>query len=160
MGAKAEALAQQLDGKVRDALVTLEKLGESDWKKVTGAEAWTVGVTAHHLAGALDVVAGIVHGIESGAASRGSFTRAMLDELNAQHAKEHDGCGRAQTLALFRKSATTASAIIRGLNDEQLAKTGTVFSDAQPMTAEQLIVLGLLGHIDDHMGSIRKTVGG
>jgi hypothetical protein len=34
-----------------------------------------------------------------------------------------------------------------------------VFTDAPPMTAEQLITLGLVGHIDEHMGSIRKTVG-
>jgi hypothetical protein len=27
------------------------------------------------------------------------------------------------------------------------------------MTAEELIMLGLVGHIDDHMGSIRATVG-
>ena len=38
-------------------------------------------------------------------------------------------------------------------------KSGMVFTDAPPMTAEQLIMLGLLSHIDDHMGSIRKTVG-
>ena len=36
----------------------------------------TVGVTAHHLAGALEAVAGIVTGIVSGAPSPGNFTRA------------------------------------------------------------------------------------
>jgi hypothetical protein len=49
--------------------------------------------------------------------------------------------------------------VVHGLNDDQLGKRGTVFTDAPPMTAEQLITLGLLGHIDDHIGSIRKTVG-
>jgi hypothetical protein len=83
----------------------------------------------------------------------------MLDERNAEHAKEHADCTRAETLALFRKGAATALAVVRGLNDDQLAKSGAVFSDAPPMTAEQLIMLGLVGHIDEHMGSIRKTVG-
>jgi uncharacterized protein (TIGR03083 family) len=159
MGAKTEALARQFEGKARDAVTTLEKLGDADWKKVTAAEKWTVGVTAHHLAGALEAVAGIVTAIVSGGPSRDDFTRAMLDEMNARHAKEHAGCTRAETLALFQKGATRASAVVRGLNDDQLARSGTVFSDAPPMTAEQLIMLGLLGHIDDHMGSIRKTVG-
>ena len=45
MGAKAEALARQFEGKARDALTTLEKLGDTDWKKVTAAEKRTVGVT-------------------------------------------------------------------------------------------------------------------
>ena len=159
MGAKTEALAREFEGKARDAVATLEKLGDADWKKVTAAERWTVGVTAHHLAGGLEAVAGIVTGIVSAAPSRGNFTRAMLDEMDAQHAKEHAGCTRAETLALFQKGAATAFAVVRGLNDDQLAKSGTVFTDVSPMTAEQLIVLGLLGHIDDHMGSIRKTIG-
>ena len=159
MGAKTEALAKQLEGKAQDAVATLQKLGDADWKKVTAAERWTVGVTAHHLAGGLEAVAGIVTGIVAGGPSHGNFTRAMLDQMNAQHAKEHAGCTRAETLALFQKGAATASAVVRGLHDDQLAKSGTVFTDAPPMTAEQLIMRGLLGHIDEHMGSIRKTVG-
>ena len=159
MGAKTEALAGRLEEKARDAVATLVKLGDADWKRVTAAEKWTVGVTAHHLAGGLEAVAGIVTGIVSGGPSRGDFTRAMLDEMNAQHAKEHADCTRAETLTLFEKGAARAFAVVRGLNDDQLTKSGTVFTDAPPMTAEQLIMLGLLGHIDDHMGSIRKTVG-
>jgi len=45
MGAKTEALARQFEGKAQDAVATLEKLGDGDWKKVTAAERWTVGVT-------------------------------------------------------------------------------------------------------------------
>ena len=160
MGAKTGALAAQLEGKARDAVATLQKLGDADWQKVTAAEKWTVGVTAHHLAGGLEAVAGIVTGLVAGAPPRGNFTRAMLDQMNAQHAKEHADCARAETLSLFRKGAATASAVVRGLTDEQLTKSGTVFTDTPPMTAEQLIMLGLLAHIDEHMGSIRTTVGG
>ena len=159
MAAKAHVLATQFDVKARDAVATLEQLTDADWRKVTAAEHWTVGVTAHHLAGALEAVAGIVTGIVSGAPSRGNFTRAMLDEMNAQHAKEHAGCTKPETIALFQKGAATASAVVRGLTDDQLEKRGTVFSDVPPISAEQLITLGLLGHIDEHIGSIRKTVG-
>jgi hypothetical protein len=34
-----------------------------------------------------------------------------------------------------------------------------VFADAPPMTAEQIITGGLLTHVDEHAGSIRRTVG-
>lgn len=51
MGAKTEALARQFEGKARDAVATLEKLGDADWMKVTAAEKWTVGVTAAALPG-------------------------------------------------------------------------------------------------------------
>ena len=159
MGAKTEALATQIEGKAREAVATIQKLGDADWKKVTAAEKWTVGVTAHHLAGGLEAVAGIVSGLVAGAPPRSTFTRAMLDQMNAQHARDHADCTRAETLALFQKGAATASAVVRGLSDDQLAKTGTVFSDAPPMTAEQLIMAGLVSHIDEHIGSIRKTIG-
>ena len=49
--------------------------------------------------------------------------------------------------------------MIRRLSDDQLAKSGTALIGLPPMTVEQLITAGLLGHIDEHFGSIRKTVG-
>ena len=42
MGAKTEALAAQLEGKARDAVATLQKLGDADWKKVTAGQFGTL----------------------------------------------------------------------------------------------------------------------
>jgi len=159
MGAKGEALAKQFEAKANEAAATLEKLSDSDWEKVTEAEKWTVGVTAHHLAGGLEAVSGIITGIVAGKAP-GNFTMGMLDQMNAQHAKEHANCTKAETAALLKKGAATAAAVVRGLSDEQLAKSGIVFTGVPPMTAEQLVQRGLIMHIDEHLGSIRKTVGG
>lgn len=158
MGAKSEVLAKQFEAKAQEAASVLEKLTDADWKKVTEAEKWTVGVTAHHLARAFEAVAGIITGIVSGK-SPGNFTTGMLDGMNAQHAVEHADCTKAETIALLRKGAPAAAAVVRGLTDEQLTKSGTVFTDAPPMTAEQLINRGLIIHIDEHVGSIRKAVG-
>ena len=160
MGAKTEALAGRLEEKARDAVATLVKLGDADWKKVTAAEKWTVGVTAHHLAGGLEAVAGIVTGIVSGGPSRGNFTRAMLDEMNAQHAKEFASCDRAETIALFKQGTAEAAAVVRGLSDAELATSGTVFTGMPPMSAEDMVKRALLGHLDEHIGSIRTTIAG
>jgi hypothetical protein len=158
MGAKGEALAKQFEAKSRDALATLEKLSDADWKKVTEAEKWSVGVTAHHLAGALEPVSYMVRAIAAGQ-SPGDFSLEMLDEMNARHAKDFANCTRAETIELHRKGTATAAATIRGLSDEELATGGTLFKGVPPMTAEQVIVAGLLNHTDEHFGSIRKTVG-
>jgi Mycothiol maleylpyruvate isomerase N-terminal domain len=158
MGTRSEALAKQFEAKVQEAVAVIEQLSEADWKQVTAAERWTVGVTAHHLASAFEPVAGLVTAIVSGQ-SGGHFTRARLDEMNARHAQEHANCTKAETIALFRRGAATAAAVVRGLSDDQLAKSGTVFTDVPPMTAEQLITTGLISHIDTHFGSIRKAVG-
>ena len=157
MGAKSEALAKQVEVKAQEAAATLRRLSDADWSKTTEAERWTVGVTAHHLAGALEAVAGMVMGIVSGQ-SPGNFTKAMLDEMNARHAKEYANCTQEETLALLEKGAATAAGTVRGLSDDQLSRSATVFTDAPPMTAEQIIVGGMITHIDEHFGSIRKTV--
>ena len=158
MGAKGEALAKQFEAKATEAAALLERLSEADWKKVTEAEKWPVGVTAHHLAGSYDRVPDIAMGLASGQ-SFGSFTRTMLDQMNAQHAKDQAGCTKEETLALHRKGATKAAAVVRGFSDEQLAKSGVLFTDAPPMSVEQLIMGALINHTDEHIGSIRKTIG-
>jgi hypothetical protein len=157
MGAKGDALARQFETKAQESARVLEALSDADWKKVTEAERWSVGVTAHHLAAAYDRVTDIATGLAAGQ-SFGNFTRKMLDERNAQHAKEFAGCTKEETLALHRQGAAKAAAAVRGFSDEQLAKSGVLFTDAPPMTVEQLIMAALIRHTDEHYGSIRKTI--
>jgi hypothetical protein len=158
MATRSETLARQFEEKVRDAEALLQTLSEQDWKKVTAGEKWPVGVTAHHLASAFEPVAGIVTGIVAGQLP-GGFTRAMLDDMNARHAREHAACTKPETIALLKKSAAAAAGVIRGLSDAQLATRATVLTDAPPMTAEQMIEGALIRHVDEHIGSIRRTVG-
>jgi hypothetical protein len=49
--------------------------------------------------------------------------------------------------------------VVRSLGDADLDKSGTVLTGIPAMTAQQAIEGILINHIDDHMGSIRKTVG-
>ena len=158
MGAKGEALAKQFEAKAQEATAVLEKLSDADWKKVTEAEKWSVGVTAHHVAGSHEGIAGIIKTIASGQ-SMPNFTMDMLHEMNAKHAKDFAGVTKADTIALHKKNAAAAAAVVRGLSDDQLAKSGKVLAEAPPMSAEQIVTGILINHIDDHYGSIRKTVG-
>ena len=80
--------------------------------------------------------------------------------MNAKHAVEFAGGTKAETIALHKKGAAVAAAAVRGLSDEQLARTGTVFAGVPAMSAEQLVRRAFIDHIDEHVGSIRKTVGG
>ena len=158
MGAKSETLAKQFEAKVQEATAVLEKLSDADWKKVTEAEKWSVGVTAHHVAGGHEGIGNIVKTIAAGQAMP-NFTMDMLHASNAKHAQEFAGVGKAETIALHKKNAAAAAAMVRGLSDEQLAKSGTVLAGMPPMSTEQIIAGILINHIDDHFGSIKKTVG-
>jgi DinB family protein len=158
MEAKGEAFARQFEAKVEEATTLLERLTDADWKKTTDAEKWTVAVTAHHIASSYEPAAHIVKTIAAGEALP-HFTRQMLDEMNARHAKEFADCTKPETIALHKKAAAAVAAVVRGLSDAELAKTGIVFTGMPPVSAEELVKRILLGHLDAHFGSIRKTIG-
>jgi uncharacterized damage-inducible protein DinB len=158
MGAKAEALAKQFETKAQEATAVLKKLSDADWKKTTGSEHWTVGVTAHHVAASHEGITRIITTIASGQ-SMPNFTMDMLNEMNAKHAKEHAGATKAETIALHEKNSTAAAAAVRGLSDDQLAKSATVLAGMPAMSVEQIVTGILIHHVDDHLGSIRTTIG-
>jgi len=157
MAAKAEALAKQFEAKVQEATAVLERLTDADWKKTTASEKWTVGVVAHHLAGAHEAIAGIIKTVAAGQAT--NFTMDMLHDMNAKHAKEHANATKAETVALHKKSAAAAAALLRGFSDADLAKSGVVLTGMPPMSAEQVVGGILMRHIEEHLGSIRATTG-
>jgi hypothetical protein len=158
MSARAESLAKQFEAKAAEATAILGKLSDADWKKMTEAEKWSVAVTAHHLAGAHEPIAGILKTVAAGQ-SIPNFTMDMLHEANAKHAREHAGCTKAETLALHQKGVATAAAAVRALSDAELDRSGTVLTGVPAMTAQQVVEGVLINHISEHLGSIRKTVG-
>ena len=161
MGARAEAIAKKFEARVDEATAVFERLSDADWKKVTAAEKWPVGVTAHHVAMAHQGIGGLLKNVADGKASGpATFQMSALDEMNAQHAREFANCTKAETIALHKQNAAAAAAMVRALSDEQLDRTGNLIVGLPSMTAEQVATGILINHIDDHLGSIRKTVGG
>ena len=159
MGARSEALAKAFEGKAAEMTATIEKLSDADWKKVTAAEKWPVGVTAHHVASSHEAIAGLVKTVASGQ-SVPNLTMAMIDEGNAQHAKEFANCTKAETLALHKQGVTAAAAAVRGIDDANLDRSATVLTGMPAMSAQQAIEAILINHITGHLGSIKATVGG
>jgi uncharacterized damage-inducible protein DinB len=159
MGAKSEALAKQYEAKVQEVTTGLEKLSDADWKKQTSGETWTVGVVAHHIAGSHEGIAGIIKTV-AGGQSIPNFTLDALHQMNAKHAHDFASCTKADTVALHKKNAAAAAAVVRGLSDADLAKSGTVLTGMPAMTVEQIVTNILINHVDEHYRSIRTTVGG
>ena len=158
MGARAEAIAKKFEAKAQEVTAVFEKLSDADWKKVTSAEKWTVGVVAHHIASGHEAIAGIAKGVATGQ-TKGDLSMEMLHQMNTKHAAEHANTTKAETIALHKKNAATAAALVRGLSDADLDKSGPVLAGQPPMTAEQMAGGVLISHIDEHLGSIRAAVG-
>jgi DinB superfamily len=157
MGAKGEALAKQFESKAHEAAAVLEKLSDADWKKVAQGEQWSVGVIAHHIAQSHAGIAGLIKSMASGQHTA-SISMDDINAGNAKHAKDFASVGRAETVALHKKNAAEAAAIVRGLDDTALARSAPALKGMQPMTTEQAVVGILIGHLDDHLGSIKRTI--
>ena len=157
MGAKGESFAKQFEAKAQEATSVIEKLSDAEWKKVTSAEKWPVGVTAHHIASSHQGIGGIMKSLADGKGGPG-IPMDALHQMNAQHAKDFAGCTKSETLELHKKNAAAAAALLRGIDDAAWDKTGTVFSGAPAMSAGQFAGI-LCSHIDEHLGSIKATVG-
>jgi hypothetical protein len=157
MGARGETFAKQFEAKVKEATAVIEKLSDADWKKVTAAEKWPVGVTAHHIASAHQGIGGIMKMLADGKPGP-SMPMEGLHQMNAKHAQDFANCTKSETLELHTKNAAAAAALLRSIDDAAFDKSSTVFSGAPAMSAGQMAGI-LSSHIDEHIGSIRATVG-
>ncbi|HEY2995536.1 MAG TPA: DinB family protein [Methylomirabilota bacterium] len=157
MGARGETFAKQFEAKVKEATAVIEKLSDADWKKVTAAEKWPVGVTAHHIASAHQGIGGIMKMLADGKPGP-NMPMEGLHQMNAKHAQDFANCTKSETLELHTKNAAAAAALLRSIDDAAFDKSSTVFSGAPAMSAGQMAGI-LSSHIDEHIGSIRATVG-
>lgn len=158
MGAKGDALAKQFEAKAQEVTGVIEKLSDADWKKTTSAEKWSVGVVAHHIASSHETIAGLVKTIADGKPGP-NIPMDTIHAMNAKHAQDFAACTKADTLALHKRGAAAAAAVVRGIPDEGFARGGNILVGMPPMTAEQLVTGLLCSHPNDHLASIRATVG-
>jgi DinB family protein len=158
MGTRAEELARKFDEACREMNKVVEGLSEADWKKVTSAEKWPVGVVAHHAAEAHAGISGLVQMVAKAQPLPG-LTMDMIHANNAKHAREQVNVTKAETLALLKANGGKASAIVRGLSDVELDRSASLLGGMPAVTAAQAIEAILINHVNEHLGSIKATTG-
>ena len=158
MGARAEELAKKFETSCGEMNRVVEGLSDADWKKVTTAEKWPVGVVTHHVAEGHTGISGLIQVVAKGQPGP-QLTMDMIHANNAKHAQEKADVSKTETLALLRASGDKAAAIVRGLSDAELDRSGKVLVDVPAMTAAQAIEGILINHVHEHLGSIRATTG-
>jgi DinB superfamily len=158
MGAKGEMLAKQFEAKAQEATSAIEKLSEADWTKVTTAEKWPVGVVAHHIAVAHAALSGLVKQVADGKLGA-PIPMDAIHAMNAKHAQDFANCTKADTVALLKTNAAAAAATLRGIADADYERSGTLLVGLPVMSAGQLAGGLMCKHVDEHLGSIRATVG-
>jgi hypothetical protein len=158
MGARGETFAKQFEAKAQEVTAAIERLSDADWKRMTAAEKWPVGVVAHHVASSHQGICGLIKMLADGKPGP-NIPMDAIHAGNAKHAQEFANVTKADTLALHKTNAAAAAGILRGIADTEFDRSGTVLNGLPAMSAGQLAGGLLCSHVDEHLGSIRATVG-
>jgi DinB superfamily len=158
MGARGETFAKQFETKAQEVTSALERLSDADWKKVTASEKWPVGVVAHHIASSHQGISGLVKMLADGKPGP-NIPMDAIHAGNAKHAQEFANVTKADTLTLHKSNAAAAAGILRGIADAEFDRSGAVLNGIPPMSAGQLAGGLLCSHMDEHLGSIKATIG-
>jgi len=158
MSQKTKELVERFTAFKNDFIAFVDNCSDEDWRKVCSGEGWTVGVVAHHVAaghfGAIDFVRMIVAG-----EAIPEITMETIDQMNAQHAKEHANCTREEVLALLRKNGSAFAGYLEGLSEADLARTGYLALIGGDVSAQQLIEMIILQSGGEHFDSMKAATG-
>lgn len=157
MGTESAALADRFTRANNELIALVECLTDMQWAARSEVEGWSVGVVAHHLATDHPILASFVEAIAADQPLP-PWTGAMIDQYNARHAADHRDCTREETLTLLRREGNAATSVVRGLTDEQLDRAAVIPWEAGALvSARQLIERKLIGHIAEHLDSLRAA---
>ncbi len=135
-----------------------ETLREAEWGPRLPKDGRKVGVVVHHVASVYPLEFHLAEIVAGGQAVTG-VTWGVVAGMNAGHATEHDGVGKAATLALLATNSA-AAASVRALTDEQLDRAATVsLNDDAPLTCQFLVEDHVVRHSYHHLARIRAAVG-
>ncbi|MGB6930456.1 MAG: DinB family protein [Syntrophobacteria bacterium] len=158
MSQRTKELVARFTGFNNEFIAFVDNCSDEDWRKVCSGEGWTVGVVAHHVAaghfGAIDFVRMIVAG-----EAIPEITMEAIDQMNAQHAKEHTNCTREEVLALLRKNGSAFAGYLEGLSEADLGRTGYLAAIGGDVSAQQLIEMVILQSGGEHFDSMKAATG-
>jgi hypothetical protein len=157
MGTRAEALAARVEQGAQALANFAEGLSNNEWQSICD-DGRTVGVLVHHVASALLGEIELVKTLAAGQAISG-LTWEMVDQGNAQHAREHTNSSQHEAAELLRRNSAIAGDTIRALSDEQLdlAAPNSLHGNA-PVTTQFWIENHPLAHAYRHLASIRAAL--
>ena len=156
MGSRSDELATRFEQVNEEFIQAVEPISAEDWTNICPAENWSVGVTAHHVAYALPVTIDMTKGMAAGQTPEIDWD--MINQINADHARDYADCTKEQTLAELRTNGDHAANAIRSMDDDALdVKHSIPMFGSDPITVEQFIEYVVIGNHNVHLQSIRSA---
>ena len=154
MSERATELAAQFERANRDFIEEVERLSDDQWQTLVPGENWTVGVVAHHVIACYGLIGGWIRDLANGEVARP--TMEELDAINAEHARRHAGCSKAETLEQARRDGAETVGLVRGLTEAQLESNGLF--NGRLWSTEEMVRRVLLTHSANHLVNIRSAL--
>lgn len=151
---RASGIAQQLVSTTQSLAEILEAVNDEEWERPVPSDGRTVGIVARHV---VDVHALGINIASSVSAGGRLPTWESIHEWNAQMAKIHAGCRRAETIRLLRQAASSSVEAIERFTDDQLEVTTRNHEDQTRSVADLLHIL-LVAHTSHHARDIQGAL--
>ena len=158
---RSALLAEQYEAAHDEFVRLVESLNEEQWH-LTGKnypqridnedEGRQVGVIARHVATNGDWIVQRIQTMLAG----GPLAPVNMREINAEEARTHAGVTKDEVLRLLRASKSRIADAVRAIPDNQLDIQRE--TPAGPMSAAQRVERVLIGHMNQHNGSIEAAI--
>jgi DinB family protein len=158
MSHRSAALAERLEAGARALAAFASALTDADWHVRLPKDGRKIGVVVHHVASLYPLEIQLAQQLAAGQAVTG-VTWDDVHEMNARHAKDHDGVTKQASLDLLKHNSAAASAAIRALTDEQLDRAAPVsLNDDAPLTCQFMLEDHAVRHSYHHLAGIRSAL--
>ena len=159
MATRADEVAARFEAINGELIAAVEGCSEGQWRQPCVNEERAVGVVAHHVAIVYPAFARMVGMFAAGETYTPGGGMDDIHAINAQHAQDQAGIGKAEVLDLLRANGAAIAEQLRGLGDERFDAVAGVFGGNELRVA-QVVDYVVIGHTREHLGSVRATLGG
>jgi hypothetical protein len=159
MSEQAQALAERFQRANLAVTETIENASDEQLQAVCTGEQATVASLGFHVGGVHALAAGWVSDIASG---RGlpPIDWDAVNAINAESFPANANRSRDEVLGVLRENGAAALQVVRGLSDEDLARSAHFVLFDREMTAADMIEDVLIYDAESHLASIQAAIGG
>ena len=159
MNHRAQALADRIEQGADALAAFVRTINDTEWQIPVPKDGRTVGVIVHHVANMYPLEIELAQTLASGKPIAG-VTWDAVDQLNAEHARQHAAVKKAEALDLLQRNSRAAAAAVRTMSDESLDRAAPISLNADaPLTCQFFVEDHALRHSFHHLGKIRAALG-
>jgi len=157
---RAGLLADRLEQGADRLAAVAQRLTEREWNQEVIGDGRTIGVVVHHVASVYPLEVQLAQTLAAGKKIEG-VTKQGIDQMNADHARQHVSVDKQTAVDLLRANARAAAAAIREFSDEELDSAAEVslYGNA-PLTAQFFLEDHAVRHSYHHLSRIVATLKG